>query len=312
VITTSSSRTGYRSTEGGGVFSMGVRPAQAQPYAQPPVVNPHIERNTPPPPPSPVPANIPSNVPVYAMDYNETASTLYAQEAVAKDYAAQEQRAKANKVANVAKVGLDEHQKRHGPKADAMAQLARGDVLHRQLDLAQQYARARTQHQHRAQAMVSINENERAKVEAEKAARMQAQREALDQAIKDRSRINAARRQAADDESRIREALLESQKIAFGKLSPDRGRSPTRNIEKSKRDDSTATVAYPEGEYVVNEGILKPTKKKSKLESEGAMDALNTGLRKATRIVPGKTALNAKYLKEIKQGLTNTKVKAQL
>jgi hypothetical protein len=173
--------------------------------------------------------------------------------------------------------------------------------------------------------MVSINENERAKVEAEKAARMQAEREALDQAIKDRSRINAARRQAADDESRIREALLESQKIAFGKLSPDRGRSPTRNIEKSKRDDSTATVAYPEGEYVVNEGILKPTKKKSKLESEGAMDALNTGLSKAkanstkmndavqkgvskaARIVPGKTALNAKYLKGIKQGLTNSK-----
>ena len=103
---------------------MGVRPAQAQPYAQPPVVNPHIERNTPPPPSSPVPANIPSNVPVYAMDYDETASTLHAQEAVAKDYAAQEQRAKANKVANVAKVGLDEHQKRHGPKADAMAKLA--------------------------------------------------------------------------------------------------------------------------------------------------------------------------------------------
>jgi len=309
---------------------MGTRPAIPTPEAQP-VINPHIERH-PSPPPSPL--NIPSHVPVFAMDYTEKAATLEAQEAVAKDYQAEELRAKAKKMVNFIVDDLKETQRRPGPKADAIAQLASNKVLHRHLDLAQTYARARSHDQHRAQAEAMINEAQRANAEAVRIARIQAEREALEQAVRETQRRNVAKRQAADEENRLREAQVQNKKMALGQ---ERGRSPTRTLGKTKRDDSTATQGYPEGTYVVKERRNKPPKKQNELmsqeaisafneglskaakvvannglKSEEATKALNKGLNKASRVVPGKTALNVKYRKGIKEGLTNAKVKAHV
>jgi hypothetical protein len=187
--------------------------------------------------------------------------------------------------------------------------MAQNGVLNKHLAIAQSSARARIVNQNRQSTEQAINQSMR-EAEMNRWRQYLAEHSAKQQrAREDQIQQNIAKKEARDAEQRLREAQIENSRMNMSRM------IAIRNRGREEQSDSEETTFYYEGDDEEPKKARKPVKppaKKSKLDSPDAKEALNKGLSKASRVVPGKTALNVKYRKGIKQGLSNAKVKAQV
>ena len=226
-----------------------------------------------------------------------------------KDYMAEEQRTKNQNMASQARAHLDEVENMKARTAIKTATMAQNGVLNKHLAIAQSSARARLVNQNRQSTEQAINQSMR-EAEMNRWRQYLAEHSAKQQrAREDQIQQNIAKKEARDAEQRLREAQIENSRMNMSRM------IAIRNRGREQQSDSEETTFYYEGDDEEPKKARKPVKppaKKSKLDSPDAKEALNKGLSKASRVVPGKTALNVKYRKGIKQGLSNAKVKAQV
>ena len=323
-VSTTSHNSGVNSSMGGGVFSMGTAPPTQTPEAQP-VFNPQLDRHGHPSPDRRIPVKA-TEVYNIASDSEDEPMDMQRQSAVMKDYMAEEQRTRNQAMVSHARAHLDEVENMKARTAIKTATMAQNGILNRFLATAQSNARARLVNQNRQSTEQSINQSIK-EAEMNKWRQYMAEHSAKQQrAREDQIKQNVAKKEAEDAEKRLRAAQIENYKMNI-----DRGRTMERTGNR-RRSESEATIYYPPNDDEPKKARkpVKPPAKKPKMESKEAKDALNKGLNtaeaknvkmndalnkglsKASRIVPGKTALNAKYRKGIKEGLSNAKVKAQV
>ena len=302
----------------------------------PPIVNPILKPGREPPKTKP-------NTPEFYIgsDTEDNAMNLQRQDAVTKDYMAEEQRTKNTAMVSQVKAYLDGVENMKPRTAIKIASMAQNGLLNRLLAMAQTNARSRLVNQNRQNTAQAINQSMR-EAEIQRWQQYLAEHQANQQrALEDQIKQNVAKKEAQDAEQRLREAQIENSKLNMSRLitirnkgreeqsdsegtvfvyegddeeEPQKARKPVKppvkKAKQSKLESEEANEALSKG--LSNASRVVPVKKKTKLGSVEAKEALNKGLSKASRVVPGKTALNVKYRKGIKEGLTNAKVKAHV
>jgi hypothetical protein len=298
-----------------GVRSAGTAPPPPtqSPEAQP-AFNPHLDRHGHPKPERKIPVRATPELFNIASDNEDEPMNLQQEEAARKDFMAEEQRIKNQQLVSRARAQLDEVENMKARTPIKAASMTSNGVLNRHLANAQSNARARLVTQNRQSTEQAIIQSVR-EAERQRYQQLLAEQNAKHQkAIEDQIKQNIVKKEARDAEQRLREAQIENSRMNMKRL---------RVIDRRDQDegyDSDATAfVYSGDEEEEPKKARKPVSpnkppkaKKVKLDSEEAKEALNQGLAKASRIVPGKTALNAKYRKGIKEGLSNAKVKAQV
>jgi hypothetical protein len=279
---------------GGGVFSMGTAPPTQSPEAQP-VFNPQLDRHGRPEPKRKIAVKA-TEVYNIASDNEDDAMDWQTQEAVAKDYMAEERRAKNEAMVSHASARLAEVENMKNRTAIKTATMAQNGVLNKHLSMAQSFARARQVNQLRENTAQAINQSIK-EAEMNRWRQYLAEQKANQQRARaDQIKQNVAKKEAQDAEQRLREAQIENSRMNMSRM------IAIRNRGREQQSDSEETTFYYEGDDEEPKQTRKPVKppakkaKKAKLDSEEAKEALNKGLSKASRVVPGKTAIS--YLKK--------------
>jgi hypothetical protein len=221
---------------------------------------------------------------------------------------AEERRAKNEAIVSHASAHLVEAENMKARTAIKTATMTQSGVLNKQLAMAQSFARARQVNQNR-QNTEQANIQAAKEAEANRFRQYLAEQKAQQQrAREDQVKQNIAKKEAQDAEQRLREAQIENSRMNMSRM------IAIRNRGRDEKSDSEETTFFYEGDDEEPKKARKPVKppaKKTKLDSEEAQQALNKGLSKASRVVPGKTATSylKKGLKEAEGVVSNKVVK---